>query len=112
MLQFMTKDIIKIEPDEIINLDDPDKFFHFEDGTKIVSLQDFIDKLPTMSDEFFQKHTREFDNDFAKWISGVFEDETLAKKIRGVTNKMELQGILISDRRGEVWDYLGKKAPQ
>jgi hypothetical protein len=90
-----------IEQEYRRTIEDPEKFFFLSCGHSIVSLQDFIDKLPQIPDDCFQHHTQEYENDFSKWILHVFHNEELAKKIKGVKDKQLMLQIILAEKRGE-----------
>jgi hypothetical protein len=79
----------------------PEKYFYLSCGHQLVSLNDFIEKLPKIPDDCFAFHTKDEENHFSKWVLGVFEDAELSKKIKGVRNKQEMLKILESAKRGE-----------
>jgi hypothetical protein len=87
--------------EEFAKVPSPDKYFYLNCGHQLVSLNDFIEKLPKIPDECFAFHTAEDENHFSKWIKGVFDDDELAKKIKGVRNKQQMLKILESAKRGE-----------
>lgn len=89
---------IKYKPKIIKN---SEQYFNLKSGKVLKSIDDLVYCLPSMSDEDFYFHTRKFDNDFAKWLKKVFEEEKLAKKIKGLNNKDKMFEILTSSKRGE-----------
>jgi hypothetical protein len=70
----------------------PEKYhFFLSDGKKLKSIYELIEALDEMSDEVFHYHVNEEKNDFANWIKDVMSEETLAKEIHKVENKIEAQ---------------------
>ena len=65
----------------------PEKFFYVSDGTVIRTLYELPDALRRMSPEVFKCHVNSEKNDFHNWALGVFNNTTLARKIKGTKNK-------------------------
>lgn len=84
---------------EELIIDNPEKFFYLRDGKYLRSISELADALPGMSDEEFSFHIRDEDNDFSKWIAGVFGQEEFAKKIKGEKDKQGMSEILKREKR-------------
>ena len=63
--------------------------FYVKDGPVIKSVKELSDALENnnISDESFQYHINNNDNDFVNWIKGVYGEEKLAKKLKRVKKK-------------------------
>ena len=69
-----------------------EKQFHLDDGRSIKSIKELLDSLDSISDDEFNKHL--FNNNFGKWIKGVFNDNELYHKLLWAKNKEEYKEIL------------------
>jgi len=70
---------------------DPNKYFYVCDGTVLKSLGDLKKALKTMPDDVYNYHAGR--DDWANWITGVFEKKDLAKKASGA-DKGKLMKLL------------------
>ncbi|MFH1770568.1 MAG: hypothetical protein ABH828_03350 [archaeon] len=75
-------------------LSDSRTYFHLHNGGDLKSIKELVVNLSDMPDEEFRSFTKEYDNDFSKWIEFVFYYPELAKKIKGVNNKLIMISIL------------------
>jgi hypothetical protein len=82
------------EGKKIILLTDSKKYFYLPHGQHLKSINELIQALDNMSNDTFKHHVNEHKNDFANWISGVFNEEELAQKIYNVKSTEELKEIL------------------
>lgn len=74
----------------------PQEFeFYLQDGKKLKSVYELIDALEHMSEDIFKQHVNEAKNDFSNWIKDVFEEPHVAKEIKKVQDKIEMQKILM-----------------
>jgi len=74
----------------------PQKFeFYLQDGQKLRSVYELVDALEHMSEDIFKQHVNEAKNDFSNWIKDVFEEPHVAKEIKKVQNKIEMQKVLM-----------------
>ncbi|MGK7395154.1 MAG: hypothetical protein ACNS62_11320 [Candidatus Cyclobacteriaceae bacterium M3_2C_046] len=66
-----------------------DQAFYVQNGPAIKSVKELADALEndTISDEAFQYHVSNNNNDFINWIAGVYENEDLAKSLKRVKTK-------------------------
>lgn len=71
-------------------VDDERKAFRLENGLAIKGIKELRDYLPRMDEATFKNHVSQEYNHFADWIKGVFNDESLAGKVRGAHTKEEL----------------------
>ena len=65
----------------------PDKAFWMCNGEMVSRLGDLPGKLKNIDESVFSHHVNSERNDFASWIDGVFQNNTLAKKISKVKTK-------------------------
>jgi len=72
----------------------PDQWFRCNDGRKFGSVIELKQALPTMSDETFHHHVTFDRNDFASWVADIFQELSLADKVRGVSSRMALFDVL------------------
>jgi hypothetical protein len=68
--------------------------FRLENGISLHGVKELREYLPTMDDGLFRNHVGFDYNHFADWISGVFHDEDLARKVGRATTKQELIAAL------------------
>ena len=92
-------DAAQEERPELI-LTNPQHFFYLWNGKALRSLSDLKSELKIMSEDTFNFHTRNEDNDFSKWLKDVLNQEELSKNIKGVRNK-EVMLDLLQGKRGE-----------
>ena len=64
-----------------------DKAFWCYGGEIFKNLQELAVALEHMSDEAFQHHVTEHNNDFSNWVRNVLGDTTLAKQLNQATDK-------------------------
>ncbi len=65
------------------------------DGRKLKSVYELIDELETMSEETFKHHVNHVKNDFATWLSDVFDETALADEIREIPERIDTQRALM-----------------
>jgi hypothetical protein len=65
----------------------PEKYFYVNDGTVIKHLGELPDALRNMSPETFNYHVNAEKNDFHCWVKDVFQQASLARKIKGAKQK-------------------------
>jgi hypothetical protein len=65
----------------IIRKLDPKFYFYLSDGRPLKSLLELADAIEEMDDDVFHHHVSQDMDDFAKWVSDVFQDEELAIKL-------------------------------
>lgn len=71
-----------------------EEYFRLCDGSTLKSLEELKKALSTMPDDTFNYHVNNEKNDFANWISGVFQNENLAEEIRKAKSKKEIIELL------------------
>ena len=76
----------------------PDKYFYTHDGITLKSLNDLEFYLKICTQSNFSYHANNEKNDFANWVSDVFEIQNLAKILRPLKN--------ISDSRKAIIDFM------
>ncbi|MBT3304541.1 hypothetical protein HN592_02710 [Candidatus Woesearchaeota archaeon] len=78
--------------------------YHFvlNDGNRLKNIQELTDALETMSEDVFKYHANEFKNDFANWISDVFEESDLAEEIKKAKSRIETRIKLLQRLVDEV----------
>ncbi|MBU1198626.1 MAG: hypothetical protein KKF46_08060 [Nanoarchaeota archaeon] len=69
-----------------------DKWFFFEGGGSIKSIEELKNELSHMDESTFGHHVNINRNDFANWIEGVFGESVLAQSMREVS---EREGLII-----------------
>lgn len=77
-------------------MQDEGQGFKLDGGTVIHGVKELREYLPRMSDDEFRKHVGLDYNHFADWISGVFHNEDLARKVGTAQNKEEIIAALSS----------------
>ncbi len=65
--------------------------FVLTSGKKLKSLYELVDELEEMSEDVFTSHVNEMKNDFSSWIRDVFDENSLAKNIQKVKDRMKMQ---------------------
>ena len=65
----------------------PRHHFVLRDGRHIRNLLDLADAMDEMTDEIFFHHVNDFKNDFAAWVSEVFEDHDLSERLSKVKTR-------------------------
>ena len=68
--------------------------FRLENGVALHGVKELREYLPTMDDNLFHNHVGFDYNHFADWISGVFHDEDLARRVGRATTKQEMIAAL------------------
>ncbi len=68
----------------------PDKYFVMCDGRQIKNYRELADILQTINDDMFSYHVNDTRNDFANWITDVFREEDLSKKIHNLRNRLDM----------------------
>lgn len=58
-----------------------DECFYMIDGIVLSDLSELSEAFDRMSEDIFNYHVREGNNDFANWVKFVFKEEELAKNI-------------------------------
>ena len=70
------------------------KAFLLSTGTSITNIPDLITNLRDCDEEVFQHHVNTNKNDFAKWLSEVFDEHNLAENIKRTNNKHKIITLL------------------
>ena len=65
--------------------------FYVGDGRILKTLHDLADAIDTISDDVFYRHVSDEHNDFANWVSDVFDERELAAELRKIQSKTETQ---------------------
>ncbi len=76
--------------------------FVLHDGRKLNTVYQLIDELETMSEEVFQHHVNGERNDFANWLSDVFDEQSLADEINAVHDRIATQRALMKKLMREL----------
>lgn len=79
----------------------PEHYFHLQDGTVVMSLEELEKKLKTMKGPVYKHHVTHDRNDFENWILNVFNDPVLAKKLHSAKSA-KTAGKFIAARRKEL----------
>jgi len=98
--------VIKTKEDakRILNNVDPEKVFYVCDGSILHNIKNLNTILKYMHPDAYAHHANPEKNDFAKWLSEVMGDETLAKNI---LHKSKEEAQKVVERR---MVFLEKKA--
>ncbi len=73
---------------------DEQQAFRLENGVALHGIKELREYLPRMDDRMFRNHVGLDYNHFADWISGVFHDEALARKVSMARTKEALAAAL------------------
>jgi hypothetical protein len=84
-----------------------DKRFFCQDGFICKNLAELSECLSHMSEEVYNYHTSDNNNDFSNWIRDVLDDKTLAGTLLGIKKPAEADKV-VSVRI----DWLRKKLNQ
>ncbi|MBR9693436.1 hypothetical protein GOV07_05960, partial [Candidatus Woesearchaeota archaeon] len=79
--------------DQLVVPDDG-QAFKLDNGVALHGVKELREYLPQMSDEEFDKHVGLDYNHFADWISGVFQNEDLARRVGTARSKEEMVAAL------------------
>jgi hypothetical protein len=60
----------------------PEQYFYVSDGSVLKDLNDFHEKMKSISDETFNNHVNSEKNDFYNWTKEVLKDGKLANAIK------------------------------
>ncbi|MFH1409104.1 MAG: hypothetical protein ABIH34_04310, partial [Nanoarchaeota archaeon] len=66
-----------------------DKAFILHDGRRIRNIAQLRGAIDDMADDTFRQYVNEHKNDFAHWIKDVFDQESLASKLKDIKTKEE-----------------------
>ena len=72
-------------------VDDHEKRFFIHQGPTVSSLEELFAELQTIEEWQFMHHVNDDKHDFANWVSDVFGDRFLAKKMQDAKTLDELQ---------------------
>ncbi len=72
----------------------PGQEFLLENGNKIASIYELIEALQNEPEEIISKHLNQQNNDFAKWVRLVFNENALADMAEKTTDRMHMVFIL------------------
>ena len=78
-------------------------FFVFVSGQRIKNVKELADSLEMIDESIFKHHVNEHKNDFANWISDVFEEFDLAEKIKTARNKDHARLIIYKHISNSFW---------
>ncbi len=70
---------------------DHKKTFYLKGEKKFSTLKSLAKELFQMDKEVYQHHVNSKKNDFSVWIKGSIKEESLAKKIDGEIEKIEME---------------------
>ena len=73
---------------------DETQAFRLENGVTLHGVKELREYLPKMDDQMFQHHVGLDYNHFADWISGVFHEEELARKVSLARTREQLLAVL------------------
>lgn len=71
-----------------------EKYFRLSNGGVIRNLNELVFVTDSMDDETFAEHVNQNRNDFYNWIIGVFNETTLAGKLKNVYDRKTFHRIL------------------
>lgn len=69
----------------------PDRLFWTADGRTLRNYFDLCRALEEMSDDTYRHHARIDKNDFSTWVSDIFGDQRLAKRLAAANNREKSQ---------------------
>lgn len=69
----------------------PDKRFWMRDGRVLKNLFELSRAFEEMSEDTYRYHANDSKNDFSNWVSGVFEEQKLAKRLGETKTKEQSQ---------------------
>ena len=67
----------------------PEQYFVLCNGENLKSIHDLAKHIETLDDDVYNHHVNAEKNDFANWVSGVFEQHDLAETLRASESKQE-----------------------
>ena len=70
---------------------EPDKKFWLTDGRVIKNLFELSRAFEEMSEQTYSHHANDAKNDFSNWVSGVFNEQRLAKRLGEARTKEQSQ---------------------
>lgn len=73
--------------DKLLSNVSSDQEFHLANGRRLKNMHELVNALTSMDDTTFHHHVNYEKNDFANWIRGAFNDDSLAKKIERTKNR-------------------------
>ena len=79
----------------------PEESFQAVHGEEFTSLVGMFVALQNMEDHVFDSHVNEEKNDFANWVEHCIQDEELAQRLRGKTDKEEMT-VAVGERVKEL----------
>ena len=68
----------------------PEEYFLVQNGDILKNVKELASSLESMDEVTFNHHVNEERNDFASWISNVFNDKNLASQISNLKNREEI----------------------
>ena len=71
-----------------------EQYFYATDGKVIKSLEELPKALEQMHNGAFSFHANESKNDFANWVSGVFNKKALANRLQNTGSRQEAIAIV------------------
>ncbi len=74
---------------------EPEYYFYLSDGRPVKSLLELADALEEMDDNVFSHHVSLHNDDFAKWVSEVFNEDELAIKLGQSKSRQKHQLIIL-----------------
>ena len=81
----------------------PDKVFVLVDGKRVKNIKELADVMDDIEDYVFNHHVNENNNDFENWLTHVFNDIALARKIAGCKDKKHVQLVLYRHISHKLW---------
>jgi len=73
----------------------PTKTFSLKDGRTLKNIYDLVDELEIMSEDVFKEYVNDGKNHFANWIDYAFDQKTLAKEMRLITDRLSTQRVIL-----------------
>ncbi len=93
----------------------PEHYFHLQDGTIVMSLEELEKKLKTMKRPVYKHHVTDDRNDFENWILNVFNDPVLAKRLHAAKSAKTAAKLIAERRKNlkpKVTQKLVKRRPR
>ncbi len=73
----------------------PEQYFTLCNGENLKSIQDLAKQIEGLDEGHYSHHVTTEKNDFANWVSGVFEEQELAETLRASETQQESHVALL-----------------
>ena len=79
-----------------------DKVFWLKDSSILKSLVELKDRLDFMPDDIFFFHANSEKNDFYNWVKDIYQNQSLANKIKNAKTRQELKILLEKELKPKI----------